>query len=117
MNKKTIKADFRNIAYCGLYCEACGRYAKGKCPGCAGNEKASWCGVRKCCIKNEYKSCADCTTYSDPKMCRDFHNPISRAIGFIFRSDRRGCIEFIRKNGYEAYAEHMASEGRMAIKR
>lgn len=117
MNEKIIKADSENIAYCGLYCEACGKYSRGKCSGCMKNEKASWCGVRKCCIENGYKSCADCRTYTDPKECKDFHNPISRVIGFVFRSDRRGCIEYIRSNGYKAYAEHMASEGRMSMKR
>jgi len=117
MSDKVIKANSNNIAYCGLYCEACGKFINSKCPGCAGNEKASWCGVRKCCIEHGYKSCADCTAYADPKECREFHNPVSRVIGFVLRSDRRSCIEYIRKNGYDAYAEHMASEKRMTMKR
>ncbi len=117
MNNKTINVNAENIAYCGLYCEACGKYAKGKCPGCAKNEKATWCGVRKCCITNNYKSCSDCTTYTEPLECREFHNPISRLFGLIFRSDRRKCIEYIKQNGYENFARHMASEGRMAMKR
>lgn len=117
MSEKTVNVNVKNIAYCGLYCEACGRYEKGKCPGCAANEKATWCGIRKCCITNSYKSCADCATYTDPHQCRDFHNPVSRVIGFIFRSDRRKCIEFIRQKGYESYAKQMASEGRMSMKR
>lgn len=117
MSVKEIKADSRNIAYCGLYCEACGKYMKGKCPGCAKNEKATWCGVRNCCIGNGFKSCADCRTFSDPFECKEFHNPISRVIGFIFRSDRRGCIEYIKNNGYDAFAKHMAGQGRMSMKR
>ena len=117
MDKKIIKANSSNIAFCGLYCEACGKFINGKCPGCAKNEKASWCGVRKCCMEHNYKSCADCKTYSDPKECKDFHNPISRVIGFLFRSDRRACIEYIRINGYDGYAAHMASQGRMTMKR
>lgn len=117
MHRKEIKSSPENIAYCGLYCEACGKYSKGKCPGCAKNEKATWCGVRKCCMTKGYKSCAECRTYSDVHECKEFHNPISRVIGFVFRSDRRGCIEYIKKNGYESFAEHMAGEGRMSMKR
>ena len=117
MNKNEIKADSTAIAFCGLYCGACGKFAKGKCPGCAKNDKALWCGVRKCCLEQSYKSCADCKEFSDPKDCRDFHNPISRVIGFIFRSDRRAGIEYIRKNGYDAFAENMAAAKRMAVKR
>lgn len=117
MSGKTVNVKISNIAYCGLYCEACPGYAKGKCPGCAGNEKATWCGIRKCNISNNYKSCADCTKYADPAECRDFNNLISRVIGFIFRSNRRGSIVYIKKNGYDSYASFMASEGRMSIKR
>lgn len=117
MNKTIVKINSGNIAYCGLYCEACKRYINGKCPRCGKNEKASWCGIRKCCINNEYKSCADCATYNDPDECKQFNNWISRVIGFLFRSDRRGCIEYIKKNGYEQYAEYMSSEGRMSMKR
>ena len=117
MGNKNVQINSRNIAYCGLYCEACNKYLNDKCPGCAHNEKATWCEVRKCCMSNSYKSCADCTEYSDPKECGNFHNPISRVIGFLFRSDRSKCIDYIRKNGYEAYASRMASEGRMTMKR
>lgn len=117
MDKKSIKADIKNIAYCGLYCGECGKFTKGRCPGCAENEKASWCGVRKCCMEHNYKSCADCKTFTDPRDCKEFHNPISRVIGFIFRSDRRGCINYIKTNGYQAYADHMSSAGQMTIKR
>ncbi|HOP31652.1 MAG TPA: DUF3795 domain-containing protein [Spirochaetota bacterium] len=117
MNSKEIKINTDNVAYCGLYCEACGKYQKGKCPGCAGNEKATWCGIRKCCITNNFKSCAECKTYTDLHECKDFHNPISRVIGFVFRADRFGCIDYIKKNGYDNFAKHMAEQGRMSMKR
>jgi hypothetical protein len=106
-----------NIAYCGLYCENCGKYSKGKCPGCAGNEKATWCGVRKCCVENGYKSCADCATFADPMKCTQFNNPISKVIGFILRSDRGKCIQYIKKNGYGAFSSHMDQIDRMSMKR
>ena len=117
MDTTNIKINTENIAYCGLYCEACGKYQKGKCPGCAGNEKATWCGIRKCCMTNDFKSCAECKTYTDLHDSKDFHNPISREIGFIFRSDRFGCIDYIKKNGYDNFAKHMAEQGRMSMKR
>ena len=40
---KEIVADTNLIGYCGLYCGACKRYLKDKCPGCHKNEKAAWC--------------------------------------------------------------------------
>lgn len=49
-----------NVAYCGLYCGACKSQLKGKCPGCYGNEKATWCEIRKCCNEHGYATCADC---------------------------------------------------------
>ena len=106
-----------NIAYCGLYCEECGRYKKEKCPGCEKNEKASWCSIRKCCMENSYRSCAECTSFSEPMECKKFNNPISKVIGFVFRSDRNKCISYIKKNGYAAYASHMDKLGRMSMKR
>ncbi|HQO39776.1 MAG TPA: DUF3795 domain-containing protein [Spirochaetota bacterium] len=105
------------IAFCGLYCEECGRYERGKCPGCSMNEKATWCAVRKCCLENDYDSCADCTTFASAMDCRKFNNPVSKIFGFIFNSDRGKCIAYIKKNGYPAYAEQMDKLGRMSMKR
>ena len=56
---KDIAADPKLIAYCGLYCGACGRYRKDSCPGCQQNQKASWCKVRTCCMDGNLQSCAD----------------------------------------------------------
>jgi hypothetical protein len=114
---KEIKADMSLIARCGLYCGACGRYLKEKCPGCAKNEKATWCGIRKCCAEKKYDSCADCSTYKDPMQCSLFNNFMSKLFGFIFRSDRKACIESIRKNGVKKYAALMAEKKLQTIKR
>lgn len=105
------------IAYCGLYCAKCGSLAKGRCPGCAANEKATWCGVRTCCIEHGYRSCADCTVYSDTRECKQYNHPIAKLFGFVFNSDRGKCIRYIRENGYEAYAAHMDALSRQSLKR
>ena len=114
---KEIKPDVKLIARCGLFCGACARYLKEKCPGCIKNEKATWCGIRKCCAENGYDSCADCTTYKDPMQCSKFNNVMSKIFGFIFRSDRKACIESIRRSGAKQYAEIMAEKKLQTIKK
>jgi hypothetical protein len=114
---KEIVHDPKLVAFCGLYCGACGAYLKDRCPGCHDNEKASWCKVRTCCTETGYSSCADCTEFDDPKDCRKFHNFISRTIGFVLRSDRPACIAQIRRKGLEGHAENMASNKRQTIRR
>lgn len=115
--KKSIVVDPSLVAFCGLYCPACGMYVKGKCPGCAKNVKASWCKIRSCCIETKRKSCADCKEYAEINDCKKFNNIISRIIGFVLRSNRRECIMIIRDKGYKSYAKKMASEGKHTIKR
>lgn len=114
---KEVVADQSLVAYCGLYCGACGSYRKGKCPGCAQNEKAKWCKVRTCCIESKYASCADCAQMADIMACRKFNNPVARLFALFFRSDRPACIRAIREQGREAYARDMAGKKTMTIKR
>ncbi|HTY09347.1 MAG TPA: DUF3795 domain-containing protein [Candidatus Edwardsbacteria bacterium] len=114
---KEITADQSQVAYCGLYCGACGSYLKGKCPGCAKNEKASWCKVRTCCITNKYGSCADCTLVPDMMDCGKFNNFISKLFALVMRSDRPACIRAIKARGREAFAREMADQKTMTIKR
>lgn len=104
---KPIVADQSLTAKCGLYCGACSRYLKEKCPGCAANDKASWCKVRLCTIEHGYATCADCRVgaIDDCKMYNSF---MAKVFGFIFKSDRRACIERIREIGTEAFAKEMA---------
>ncbi|MDD5308214.1 MAG: DUF3795 domain-containing protein [Deltaproteobacteria bacterium] len=115
--KKEIVADVKLVARCGLYCGACGAYLNGRCPGCAGNDKASWCKVRSCCAKRSYASCADCTEFADPRDCARFHNVMSRIIGFVLRSDRRACVLQIREKGLDGHARIMAESRRQSIRR
>ena len=114
---KAIVADPKLVAYCGLYCGACRAYREGRCRGCEGNEKATWCKVRACCKENGTASCADCATHPDPTDCRKFHSLFSRVIGFVLRSDRPACIRRIKEIGPEAYAAEMAQKGAQTIRK
>ena len=98
------------IAACGLFCGTCRKFAKGSCPGCHPNERASWCKVRACCIGHGWQSCAECTLMP-LESCGKSNNFIARIFGFVFRSDRRGCVERIREVGCEAFAAEMRLAG------
>ena len=115
MNTAVSNPDM--VAYCGLYCAACGAFRKGRCPGCQKNAKASWCGVRKCCLAAGRRSCADCADFVNPGQCRKFNNLIAKIFGLIFRSDRAACIRQIRELGIEGHAAKMAEAGRPSIRR
>ena len=114
---KPIVADVQLVAYCGLYCGACGAYRRGRCPGCHQNQKAAWCKVRSCCIASGYSSCAECKAPADPRDCRKFNNFIAKIFGLIFCSDRRACILEIREKGLQGHAEQMAARQAQSIRR
>ena len=114
---KEIVADTKLIAYCGLYCGACGKYLRGKCPGCMENEKASWCKVRSCCIEHNYVTCADCQIKNDISECKEFNNFMAKLFGFIFRSDRAACIRLIAEKGLDNYATYMAENQIQSIRK
>jgi len=113
---REIKPDVNLIAYCGLYCGACGSYLKGKCPGCRDNLKATWCQTRKCCEENKYRSCADCRQI-ELNDCKKYNTLFSRIIGFVLNSDRAACITRIKETGYENFAVEMANNRRQTIRR
>jgi hypothetical protein len=114
---REIVADKSLVAYCGLYCGACGRYLRGRCPGCRENPNAGWCKVRTCSIDGGLSSCADCSEHTDPMACSKFNNVISRLFGFVFRSNRAACIAAIRDKGLEAFAGEMASRRAQSMPR
>ncbi len=114
---KEIISDPLRIAKCGLYCGSCGKFLKDKCPGCTGNDKASWCMIRTCCMENGYASCARCSRFDRVMECKKFNNGLSRIIGFVFRSDRSACIGMIRDKGYVAFAEYMAGNRLISLPR
>lgn len=105
------------IAYCGLYCAACGSFKNGKCPGCHENTKATWCKIRSCNHEHAYNSCADCKEFTNPKECSKYNNIFARVIGFVTKSDRPACIDMIRKKGYEGFASFMSEKGWQSIKK
>ncbi|MCX6259118.1 MAG: DUF3795 domain-containing protein [Bacteroidia bacterium] len=116
MNRKEITADKNLVAYCGLYCGACGKYLMGKCSGCRDNVKATWCKVRECCIQNNHLSCADCTTI-ELKDCKKYNNFMFKLVGYILRSDRSACICRIREIGYDNFAFEMAEKKMQTIRK
>ena len=113
---KEIVANKDLIAYCGLYCGACGKYLKEKCPGCHSNEKATWCKVRLCAIQNNYSSCADCKMYGNIMECGKFNNFFSKMFKIIFKSDRAACVQLIKDKGYDEFAREMAANKEMTLK-
>ncbi len=114
---KDIVTDPALVGRCGLYCGACKAYLKGKCPGCAENEKASWCKVRKCTNENGYRTCADCTQEGGIAECKEFNSVMAKVFGFIFRSDRAACIRRIKEIGVEQFVAEMAEKGMQTIKK
>jgi hypothetical protein len=114
---KAIIADSKLIAYCGLYCGACKSYLKGRCWGCAKNEKATWCKIRTCCAQNNYASCASCVKFGDVAECKKFNNFISKVFAFLFGSNRKGCIGAIKEKGLEGYAKDMAGKKLQSLKK
>ena len=114
---RAIPTDQALIAYCGLYCGACKKFLREKCPGCHENEKAGWCKVRLCCIEHSYASCADCTMVVDITECKKLNNAISKLFALLFRSDRPACLAAIREQGYESFARSMAEKGTMTIRK
>ena len=113
---REIIADRNLVACCGLYCGACGKYLAEKCRGCRENEKASWCGVRSCCLEHGYAGCADCREFPEVRECGKFNNFIARIIGFVLRSDRAACVRLIREKGPDVFAQEMAASGMQAIR-
>lgn len=113
---KDIVSDKMLIAHCGLYCGACRKYLNGKCPGCRENSKAAWCKIRTCNQEAETASCADCTK-TNINDCKTFNNPIGKIFSFVFRSDRKACIQMIKDRGAEGFAQEMTLRKAQTIKR
>lgn len=115
------------IAACGLYCGACKRYKRGKCPGCQKldgdatglrqplTKGIQRCSIRKCSHKHAFRTCAECDT--DVKVCKHYNTFISRLASYLFNSDRAACIRYIKHNGEERYAEKMSWDEQMTIRR
>jgi hypothetical protein len=114
MKQQSFKPE-HFIAYCGLYCANCSRFKKKKCPGCAKNEKASWCKIRTCCISKRILTCASCDEYKNVINCSKYSNVFATMIEFVTRTDRSRCIEMIKNEGEERFDAHMRIEGKMSL--
>ncbi|HMD68532.1 MAG TPA: DUF3795 domain-containing protein [Chitinivibrionales bacterium] len=114
---REITADKSLVAFCGLYCGACGSYLREQCPGCAGNNKATWCAIRTCCKGKAILSCAECTEFDNAMDCRKFNNLMSKLFGLVFRSDRGACLRQIKGAGLEGHAKKMAAIKAQTIRR
>ena len=112
-----IILDSGPVAYCGLFCGACGSFKKGKCSGCRETTGAGWCRIRICCADNDYRTCADCAEYEDPMDCKKFNNVFSKVVSFFTRSDRGACIKRIKQIGVDGYIDEMSKLGQQSIKK
>lgn len=112
-----MEGNTQLISYCGLYCGSCPKYLKGKCPGCEENEKATWCKIRTCCREKGIASCADCDEYTDVRECRYHKGIMSKVMSVLFNSDRPAAISIIQQHGYEKFANYMAENRIITIKR
>ena len=99
------------IAYCGLYCGACGKYVKELCPGCIDNKKTSLCAVKNCCINKKIASCAECADFIDKSACLKLNGPVSKIIYFFTDSDRLKCLKMLSELGPKPYAGFMSENG------
>ena len=114
---REVVSDPNLVAYCGLYCGACGSYLRNRCPGCHENVKAKWCKVRSCCIEHRLSSCGDCADFPNPRDCRIFNNAVSKLFGLIMRSDRAACVDQIRRLGMQGHADEMTKRRRQTIRK
>jgi hypothetical protein len=104
------------IAFCGLYCPACSRFLKEKCEGCNEN-KASWCKVKPCNKENNYLSCAECQKYESVAECKKFNPLLIRFGELISRTNRKLGIQLLKVIGRLQYAQYMAKNKFVSIKK
>jgi hypothetical protein len=105
------------VSPCGLYCGACYKLKKGKCPGCADNNNASWCKIRVCTKTKDISTCADCIDFPNVHECEKFNNIFSKFFYYFLKSDRRASLQRIREIGIPAYAKKMEEMKAQVIKR
>ena len=124
---KDVTNNSQQIAACGLYCGACKKFLHEQCAGCqpSGEDNPGLgqplskgfqrCKIRKCCQEKGFHTCAECD--KDVKECKIHNNFVGKIFAFLFNSDRTACIHYIHEHGEEAFAEKMAKEKQMTMKR
>lgn len=89
-----------DVAYCGLYCAACGASREGRCEGCRAGGGFAGCRVRLCSLERGFTTCAEC---QEMESCEKLNNFVSRLFATIFRSRRMENLREIRDGGLEAF--------------
>ncbi|MFH1464359.1 MAG: DUF3795 domain-containing protein [Pseudomonadota bacterium] len=104
-----------HIAACGLFCTNCGKFEKGRCPGCQIQPGFSRCAVRACCVEQGILNCGACPQFAarDYKECKKLFNFIARLISTFTGSDRLGALVMLRDRGTEAFVADRRSSGKM----
>ncbi len=105
------------VSACGLYCGACYKYKKGKCPGCTENNNASWCKIRQCTKIQGYATCADCDEFEDVHKCKKFNTLFAKFFYYFFKSDRRASLQRITEVGISSYGAEMAKTNKQVIQK
>ena len=73
------------VAYCGLACNNCGMFIKGKCAGCHSPKPMNRnCKMKACAQEKGYQTCADCTEFNNLRDCKKLNNFVANFFGFIF---------------------------------
>jgi hypothetical protein len=97
------------IAYCGLVCTNCGAYRRRKCAGCFSDKPMFRnCPVKKCAGEKHLTTCADCGEYKDLKQCKKLNSFVAKVFQVVFRSNRIGNLERIRKDGLELFKKSLS---------
>ena len=97
------------VAYCGLFCGACGSFRRGRCVGCLEGGGFASCKVRSCVVDKGYRTCADCDEYLDCKLLSNF---IAKIFALVLRSNRIGNLTGIKRDGIEKWAAEAAALGK-----
>jgi len=97
--------DVEKIGCCGADCKTCKPFIDGYCKGCklgyGEGERdiaKARCKIKVCCLKQNLKTCADCSLYPSCETLGSFYNKK----GYKYKKYKQ-AIEFIRENGYDRF--------------
>lgn len=99
--------SLEQIGCCGAYCGTCKVFKDGLCRGCkigySNGERDITkvkCKIKKCCISNNFISCADCEKYNTCETVQTFHNKN----GYKYKKYKEAIV-FLKANGYDRFLE------------
>lgn len=96
------------VGCCGAYCKPCKALKEGACQGCklgyADGKRdinKSKCKIKVCCFRDKkLMTCADCPELASCRTASEFYGKN----GHKYKKYQQ-AVEFIRKNGYERFAD------------